>query len=120
MCDQEREDLKHEIVKKARKIKHLEEQLRQSIRNPYVNWDNISGSISGGAFLAGIPIFLLVNYFGANGEGGIKMILGFLVGVVSTSIGAYSYHRSVEVEQDKRWRQLDISSHTTEEFTHWM
>ena len=92
--------------------------MRQSIRNPYVNWDNISGSIAGGSFLAGIPIFLLVNYFGADGEGGIKMILGFLVGAVSTSIGAYSYHRSVEVEQDKRWRQLSISSHMTEEVTY--
>jgi len=120
MFDQEIEDLKQDIVEKARKIKHLEEQLRQSVRNPYVNWENISGSIAGGAFLAGIPIFLLVNHLGANGDGGIKMILGFLVGAVSTSIGAYSYNRSVEVEQDKRWRQLDISSHETEKITHWM
>ena len=120
MFDQETEDLKQEIAEKARKIKHLEEDLRQSIRNPYVNWDNISGSIGAGAFLIGIPILLFLNHFGANSESGVKMILGFLAGVVGTSIGAYLYHRSVEAEQEKRWRQLDIGSHVIEKVTHWM
>jgi hypothetical protein len=118
MLDQETEDLKQEIAEKARKIKHLEEDLRQSIRNRYVNWDNISGCIGGGAFLIGIPIFLFLNYFGANSEGGVKMILGFFAGVVGTSIGAYLYHRSVEAEQEKRLRQLDIGSHVIEKVTH--
>jgi hypothetical protein len=120
MFDQDMEYLRQEVAEKSRKIKHLEKDLRQSIRNPYVSSDNISGSISGGAFLAGIPLLLLASHISGNSEGGVKMVLGFLAGVVGTSIGAYSYHRSVQAQQDKRWRELDISSHEIEKVTHWM
>jgi hypothetical protein len=120
MSDQEMEDLRQQLAEKKRKIRHLEDDLRRFIRNPYVNSDNISGSIAGGAFLIGIPILLVLNHFSGSSESGTKMILGFVAGATGTSIGAYLYHRSVKVEQDKRWRQLDISPPESEEITLWM
>ena len=105
MTEEQIEDLKQELREKEYKIKHLEEKLRESMRNPYVNSDNIFGSILGGASLASIPIFLLLYYLGVRNEG----LRGFVAGAVGTGIGAYSYHRSVEkwqkAQQNKYWQQ---------------
>lgn len=107
MTEEKTEDLKQELREKEYKIKHLEEELRESMRNPYVNSDNILGSIFGGAFLASIPIFFLLHYLGVRNEG----LRGFVAGVVGTGIGAYSYHHSVEkwqkAQQNKYWQQRD-------------
>ena len=120
MSDQEMENLRQEIAENTVKIRNLEDQLKHSIRNPYVNWENLSASIVGGAVMLGIPIFLFLNHFGDDSEGRGKAISGFLAGFIGTGIGAYFYHQSVEAEQNKRWRQHDISSHAVEKVTHRM
>jgi hypothetical protein len=120
MFNQEIENLKYDLAEKSRKIKHLEKDLRESIRNPYVNSNNISGSLGGGIIFAGIPLILIVNEITSNSESGIKLILGFLGGALAASIGAYSYHNSVMSHQEKRWKELDIGSHEIEKVTYWM
>ena len=120
MFNQEVENIKYDLAEKSRKIKHLEKDLRESIRNPCVSSNNISGSLGGGILFAGIPLILIVNGITSNSEGGIKLMLGFLGGALAASIGAYSYHNSVTAYQEKRWKELNISSHEIEKATYWM
>ena len=99
-------DLKVELRNREDQIEDLEEGLRESVRNPYVNSNNIFGSTIGGLFLAGFPILILLNSLGF--EGGDDFAAGFVGGAVSAGFGAYSYHRSVEkwqkAQQNKFWQ----------------